>query len=139
MPIDLMHRNGRLRRFAVVGLAATAAYAGFASAMAATGLGVTAASVCAYLLAAIVSYAGHKYATFRSDGRHAIEGPRFLLSGLLGLGLAGLIPLIMCDLFGAPAVVAVAATCLLVPAVNYVVLDRFVFATALPANEAASS
>ena len=76
----------RLSRFAAIGVASTVLYAALALAFSHLGIGATGASVLAFLLAAVFSYAGHKYVTFVSGGRHAFELPRFL--ALSGAGLA---------------------------------------------------
>lgn len=123
----------RLSRFAAIGAAATLIYAVAAFCLSG-GLGITIlpaapASLAAYFIAAIFSYWGHKYVTFLSGGAHVFEAPRFLALTALGLGFAWLLPTILVDGAGLPPAVPIAVTCILVPIVNYVVLDRWVFAS----------
>lgn len=117
----------RLSRFAAVGLAATAIYAVLALVLARLGMMATGASVLAFLVAALFSYAGHKYVTFVSGGRHAFELPRFLVVGCAGLAVVSVMPAMLTDLLGFPPVVPVLLACVVIPAINYVVLGRWVF------------
>ncbi len=117
----------KLSWFAVVGLAATALYAALALLFGSFGWSAVGASVAAYVLAAAFSYAGHKFLTFMSPGSHSSELPRFVASTALGLGLATALPLVLSSWFGMPNIVPVVATCTVVPVVNFVLLDRFVF------------
>ncbi|RJT42364.1 GtrA family protein [Mesorhizobium waimense] len=121
----------RLSRFALIGIASTLVYAVCAfllSSLPGFALPATRASVAAYVIAAIFSYAGHKYVTFVSPGSHAFEAPRFFLLTALGLGFSWLLPLILVDGLGAKPVLSIAIICAAVPAFNYFVLDRWVFA-----------
>lgn len=117
----------KLSRFAVVGLAATALYAALALLFGSLGWSAVGASVAAYALAAVFSYAGHKFLTFMSQGSHASELPRFVASTSLGFGLATALPLILSGGLGLANAVSVIATCIVVPVVNFLLLDRFVF------------
>lgn len=123
----------RLSRFAAVGALATVIYAVLAFCLSG-GLGLAIlpaapASLVAYAAAAAFSYAGHKYVTFVSHGAHVFEAPRFLALTALGLGFAWLLPTILVGGAGLPPAVPIIVTCILVPVVNYVVLDRWVFAS----------
>lgn len=117
----------KLSWFAIVGLAATALYAALALLFGWFGWSAVGASVAAYALAAVFSYAGHKFLTFMSPGSHASEVPRFIASTALGLGLATVLPLVLSGWLGLPNIVPIVATCTVVPVVNFVLLDRFVF------------
>lgn len=123
----------RLSRFVTVGASATVLYAVLAFCLSG-GLGLAMlpaapASLAAYAVAAVFSYAGHKYVTFVSHGAHVFEAPRFLALTALGLGFAWLLPTILVSGFGLPPAVPIVVTCILVPVVNYVVLGRWVFAS----------
>ncbi len=122
-----------LLTFAGVGLTATVLY--FVLASTASALFQAPAAVCsvvAYLLSAILSYYGHKHLSFVSSGAHLLEAPRFVAATGLGLLLAYLIPMAV-ERVGWPHVVAYMAVCLIVPAVNFVLLKSWVFRTgALP-------
>jgi len=120
----------RLSRFAAIGASATLLYAGLALAFTGLGIAATGASVLAFLLAAVFSYGGHKYVTFVSGGRHAFELPRFLVVSAAGLAVVSVMPAVLTDMLGLPAAVPILLACIVIPAVNYVVLGRWVFAGA---------
>ena len=118
----------RLSRFVLIGIASTVLYAVLAFVFAGMeGLGATGASVLAFALAAVFSYAGHKYVTFVSDGAHRLELPRFLVLSAIGLAVVSLLPAILSGLFGLPAAIPILLACIVIPAVNYVVLGKWVF------------
>ncbi|MBN9073066.1 MAG: GtrA family protein [Rhizobiales bacterium] len=103
-----------------------------------------AASVAAYVACAVFSYWGHRRLSFASGGAHAVQVPRFVASTTLGLAVATATPL-AADAAGLAPVAGYALVCLLVPALNFVLLSRWVFRTeaasaesllpALPAGE----
>ncbi|TPJ74363.1 GtrA family protein [Mesorhizobium sp. B2-7-1] len=122
----------RLLRFLATGIGATLLYALLAAAFsAATPMKPALGSVLAYALAAIFSYAGHKYFTFVSSGAHRFEAPRFAVLTLIGLATSFALPAALSDGLGLPAQIPIALTCLLVPLVNFVVLRHWVFGKAL--------
>lgn len=117
----------KLGRFASVGVASTVLYAALGIAFShGMGLAPIAATVAAYALAAIFSYVAHRRVTFRSDRAHAAAVPRFALTTLCGFALAAGLTLIV-ERLALPYALAVAATCLVVPAFSFLVLDRIVF------------
>lgn len=119
---------GRLLRFTAVGLAAMAAYAVVVTLLLALGLRPHwLASGCAYALAAIWSYIGHRRFSFRSDRPHAVAGPRFIVVTLTGQALAIAIPALVTDLAGHPGYVATLAVCIVCPAVSFLLNNSFVF------------
>ncbi|RUW34111.1 MULTISPECIES: GtrA family protein [unclassified Mesorhizobium] len=122
-------RQHRLSRFAVIGGAATLVYALCALLLSGGGraLSATSASVIAYVIAGVFSYAGHKYFTFVSAGAHRFELPRFLLLNAMGLAIAAALPGLLTGRLGMPAAVPVLLTCVAVPLVNYIMLGRWVF------------
>lgn len=80
---------GRLLRFAVVGVVVTGSY------MLVTYAGIRYLSLTAVIsgwygcaAAIAVSYLGQKYFTFRSDGAHRIELPKFLLTCVIALAVS---------------------------------------------------
>lgn len=123
--------NWRVSRFALIGGASTLIYAACASALSGVGgrevLSPVAASIAAYGIAAVFSYAGHKYFTFVSRGAHALELPRFLALTASGLAVATAAPGILTGMLGLPPAVPILFTCIAVPVVNYVVMGRWVF------------
>lgn len=118
---------GKLGRFASVGVAATLTYAAlgllFARGFGWTPLG---ASVAAYAGASVFSYLAHRRLTFRSERAHAVALPRFAVSNATGLAIAAGLPLIG-DRLGLPVEAGLAATCVAIPLVSYLLLDRLVF------------
>jgi putative flippase GtrA len=122
-------------RFGLVGVAATAVYATLAVLlMDQQWVGFTAvqASLSAYAAAALFSYLAHKSVTFMSHGRHRTEAPRFLLLTAAGLVVAYIAPALLTDMLGLPRIVPVLITCAVIPALNLLVLDRWVFARRKP-------
>jgi putative flippase GtrA len=120
-----------LMHFGLVGIAATALYAALAIVfMNREWIGLTAvqASLAAYAAAALFSYLAHKSVTFMSRGRHRTGAPRFLLLTATGFAVAYIAPALLTGMFGLPGIVPVLVTCILVPALNLLVLDRWVFA-----------
>jgi putative flippase GtrA len=120
-----------LARFGLVGLVATILYAALATILLKWGrIGFTPveASLGAYAAAALFSYLAHKSVTFMSSGSHRLEGPRFLLLTATGFAVAYVAPALLTVKLGLPPIIPVLVTCLLIPAVNLLVLDRWVFA-----------
>ncbi|WP_292534033.1 GtrA family protein [Mesorhizobium sp.] len=120
----------RLIKFALVGIAATVLYALCACLFSSAGsryLSPATASVAAYAVAAIFSYLGHKFFTFMSAGSHQFEAPRFAALTGSGLAAAYLLPLLLVGQLGLPVAIPILLTCILIPVVNFVVLERWIF------------
>ncbi|RWM02352.1 MAG: GtrA family protein [Mesorhizobium sp.] len=137
MPVSRVpeHRFGAslklLARFGSVGIVATILYAALVAVFAGSeriGLGPVQASLAAYAAAAVFSYLAHKFFTFMSAGSHRTEAPRFLLLTATGLAVAYAAPSLLTETFGLPLFVPVLLTCLVIPALNFLMLDRWVFA-----------
>ncbi|WP_245525683.1 MULTISPECIES: GtrA family protein [unclassified Mesorhizobium] len=124
-----------LARFGLVGIAATILYAALAIAFAKwdrIGFSPVQASLAAYAAAALFSYLAHKSVTFMSSGSHRSEAPRFVLLTVTGFAVAYTAPVLLTGKLDLPPIIAVVVTCLLIPAVNLLVLDRWVFADQRP-------
>jgi putative flippase GtrA len=124
-----------LMRFGLIGIAATALYAALAIVFMNwewVGLTIVQASLAAYAAAALFSYLAHKFVTFMSRGRHRTEAPRFLLLTATGLAVAYAAPALLTGMLGLPGIVPVLVTCILIPALNLLLLDRWVFARRRP-------
>jgi len=133
----------RVSRFALIGGMATLIYVVLAFVLSGGAgpviLPAVAASIAAYAVAAVFSYSGHKYFTFVSGGAHVFEAPRFAALTALGLGISWLVPAVMADGLGLSPAWPIIVTCLVVPVLNYVVLERWVFASrSVDAGRAAS-
>ncbi|RWQ38203.1 MAG: GtrA family protein [Mesorhizobium sp.] len=127
-----------LARFGLVGIAATILYAVLATVLVKSEwIGVTPvqASLAAYAAAAVFSYLAHKSVTFMSSGSHRSEAARFLLLTAIGFGMAYAVPALMTMKLGLPPIIAILVTCLLIPAVNLLMLDRWVFAQREPGRQ----
>ncbi|RWK35975.1 GtrA family protein [Mesorhizobium sp.] len=120
-----------LARFGLVGIAATSLYAVLAIGLVKSkwiGLTPVQASLAAYAAAAVFSYLAHKSVTFMSNGSHRSEAARFVLLTATGFAVAYATPVLLTAKLGLPPIIAILVTCLLVPAVNLLMLDRWVFA-----------
>ncbi|MBZ9887238.1 GtrA family protein [Mesorhizobium ciceri] len=127
-----------LARFGMVGISATILYAALVAAFSKSQLlGFTPiqASLGAYAAATLFSYLAHKYLTFVSGRSHRTAAPRFLLLAATGFAIAYGAPALMTVKLGLPLVVPVLITCLLVPTINFFVLDRWVFADRRPGRQ----
>lgn len=114
--------------FGAVGGAATLAYGAFALLLNRwAGLPVAAASVAAYAGASVISYLGHRNLTFRSGRAHRETVLPFAGATVLGYLLALTVPTILVAGLGAAPETGIAATCILVPALSYLLLNVVVF------------
>jgi putative flippase GtrA len=120
--------SSEITRFGLVGIAATVLYATLALALTHWFFASVPASLIAYAAAATFSYLAHKSITFFSTGAHRLEAPRFVVLTAVGIAIAFAAPLILTDMLALRPIFAVLLTCLLVPVVNFVVMDRWVFA-----------
>jgi putative flippase GtrA len=128
-----------LARFGLVGIAATMLYAALAIAFARwdrIGPSPVQASLAAYAAAALFSYLAHKSVTFMSSGSHRSEVPRFILLTATGFAVAYTAPVLLTVKLGLPPIIAVLVTCLLIPAINLLVLGQWVFADRKPDRSA---
>ena len=55
------------------------------------------------------------------------ELPRFLALSGAGLAVVSILPALLTDTLGLPATVPILLACVVIPAVNYVVLGKWVF------------
>ena len=120
--------SGRIVRFGLVGIAATALYALLAYAFAylipwSAGLG----SLIAYAISAAFSYLGHRLFTFKNRDTIAGSASRFAGVNVLAYGVSAVIPWAMTDWLGYAPVVSIALVCLVIPAMNFLLLNLFVF------------
>lgn len=118
--------TARISKFAVIGLMSTGLYAMVAYWLSMAGSAVQ-ASIVAYGIAAVFSYYGHKFVTFASDGAHGVEGPRFVTLTIAGLFISWSLPFALSGRLGLSPLVPIVATCVLIPAFNYVILGKWVF------------
>lgn len=119
----------RLARFGLAGLMATFFYFvlvnGFVLIWA---LEAVTASVLAYLLAMLFSYAAQSRFTFRVTDDHGGQVARFVITSLFGLGVSYGVMVLCKDLLNFPYIVGAVAVCVLIPLANYLVFKHWVFA-----------
>ncbi len=129
----------RLTWFGVVGASSALCYAG---AMTITisefSWPPPAGNALAYLLSMSVSYFGHKILTFRSSVAHHRAVPRFLAQSAIGY-LYAAVAVHAGGMLRWPYGVAIGFVTLSLPVLNFVVLDRFVFAAGAGAAAGAGS
>lgn len=117
-----------LLRFGAVGATATLLYLSAAlSFKAEITTNATVASLMAYGCAAMFSYASHRGFTFASAQSHGVGLPRFLITTVVGATLASLLPLMIHDILGFPALYAFVAVCMIIPLTNLMLLRFWVF------------
>lgn len=128
--MDSRERLKLVSRFVLVGGAATAFYAVLALGLDRL-IGRVASqatiSLAAYLLAAGFSYLAHRIFTFASNGDHRFEVPRFALVTISGATISFALPVLLQSWFELPMLVPVIAVCTIIPLINFLVLERWVF------------
>ena len=122
----------RVARFAVVGLAATAAHVSVGLLLA-EHFGLTAlwANFCAFATAVLVSYFGNLVWTFDMASAGLGRLPRFIVLALCGLGANQAIVFAAVDLAGWSYRMALVVVVLVIPALTYIANSRWVFRSAL--------
>ena len=119
-----------ISRFALVGIASTLIYALIAS-----GLGVlygaasnqATLSFLSYAVAAAFSYSAHRYFTFASNGAYRLEIPRFVVVTITGAAISYALPLVAESWLKLPMSASILGVCIVIPAVNFIALNRWVF------------
>ncbi len=123
----------RLLRFALSGVAATALYAIFVVILLAyTSIRPDLVSAISYLLAVVFSYVLQSRFTFRSNEDSPRQIGTFLAVSLVGLSISYAMMWIFHLWLGFSAFGVAIAICIIIPAVNYIVLKRIVFTTVTP-------
>ncbi|MGX5848111.1 GtrA family protein [Mesorhizobium sp. PL10] len=123
----------RILRFAAIGGVSTLIYAVLTLALSARhgfGMPATVASIAGYGAGAVFSYCGHRFVTFMSDGAVGFEVVRFACATAIGFLLSVGLAVILADVAGLPPLVPVAIASVLVPALNFIILRKFVFVAA---------
>ena len=123
-----MSRLRRLGWFGAIGGAATLGYAMMAWTLTEKfGWWPAVASALAYACCGLFTYVSHKFLTFRSKSPVGDEMARFALVTLLGYAQAFAIPLVLTQWRHWDATFSIAIVCIVCPALNYVLLNMFVF------------
>ncbi|PBC08474.1 GtrA family protein [Mesorhizobium sp. WSM3859] len=127
--------SARILRFAAIGGVSTLIYAVLTLALSdrhSLGIPVTIASMAGYGAGAVFSYCGHRFVTFMSDGAVGFEIPRFAVATAIGFLFSLALAAVLTDVAGLSPSVPVALSSILVPALNFVLLRKFVFVAASP-------
>jgi putative flippase GtrA len=131
------HVFARLVRFGIVGLLAALVYAAVTALLVSRyGVAPLTASLAGYAAALPFSFLGHRGFSFRSEGRAASEAPRFLVGQAINLTVTVL------AMRGATAALhvsylwGVAATIVLAPLANFLLMHFWVFGRANPTDPA---
>ena len=125
--------SARILRFVAIGGVSTLIYGVLTLALSdrhGLGLPATFAAMGGYGAGAVFSYCGHRFVTFMSDGAVGFEIPRFAVANAIGFLLSFALAAVLTDLAGLSLSVPVALSCVLVPALNFVILRKFVFVAA---------
>ena len=86
-----------------------------------------AASAFAYALCSLSSFASHRIFTFKSSAPVQGEISRYAATTALGYSLAILLPLVMTQWLGLDPRIAIILVCVTTSALNFVMLNLFVF------------
>jgi putative flippase GtrA len=123
------HLLARAIRFGCVGVASGLVY-GAVTALLVSGFGVApvAASVAGYCISVPVSFLGHRGFSFRSHGRWTAEALRFAVTQALNIGVTVLAMRGATADFHVSYLWGVAATVVLVPVANFLLMNFWVFA-----------
>jgi putative flippase GtrA len=125
---DLIHEAGRIIRFGIVGIAATAVYASSAFlAIEALHVPPVRGSVIAQLAATGVSYFGHTLYSFRVKLDHRTYLWRFVLIAAVAFAVNVAVTWLLAEALGLSYRVTIAAVTILIPIVNYVCNRFWVF------------
>jgi putative flippase GtrA len=122
----------KLTRYVVVGSTAALAYLAIAFHLEHQhNFSPAASGVSAYLILAPLTYLGHRRHTFASTNKGFAEPARFAVWALVSLLLAGLIPLTFATAFRGPTWVGNLVVCAIIPILNFLVMNQWVFPTIL--------
>ncbi|QSX31181.1 GtrA family protein [Shewanella cyperi] len=85
------------------------------------------ANLLAFCCAVLFSYTGHYHWTFLSNGRHAVQLPKFLLLAVMGLLLNQLLVFGLNGYLGLPYRLVLLVIVLVMPLLSFVLSRRLVF------------
>lgn len=118
----------RFIRFCLVGVPVTASYAavGYVG-IEWLGLPILAANLLGCAASISVSYVGQKYFTFRSDGKHQVELPKFLVTCVVAI-FASSICMTAITRTGVDYRIALVVSAGVIAVANFTVMNLWVFA-----------
>jgi len=114
-------------RFAIVGGASTLLYVALTVVLTRADIPLAEASLVSYVACGLVSFLGHRAFTFASRGSWAVEAARFAALNFAGVIASSAAPIVFTDRLGLPPIYAIAVTCAVAPAVNYLAMRALVF------------
>lgn len=121
----------RICSFGIIGAGATLLYAVVALTMVrAGGFSAALASLAGCVASACWSYGLNKVVTFRSRDRHRVAVPKFAVTVVIAFGVSMLIPFVMTDLLAWRMEWSILLAVVVVPPLNFLMLNGFVFAGA---------
>lgn len=110
----------QLRRFVVVGVAATATHVAVALlCIELLGLGVQAGTFLAFSCALVLSYLLNRAWTYQAEGRHRRQLPRFVLVSFAGYGLNAAIMALVTEMLGRHYLMGVAVVVTVIPLLSF--------------------
>lgn len=118
----------KILRFLLIGGAAALGYFGIATFLKFLGMPIFVAGSFAFLIMLPFSYMGHRLFTFGSERDVLPELQKFALSAAMGAMLSGAIPYLSVSRFHLPVMAGFSCACILVPTLNYLLLNLWVFA-----------
>ena len=119
--------SGEILRFAIVGGASTLLYVALTVVLTRATIPLAKASLISYVVCGVISFLCHRAFTFASHGFWAVEAARFAALNFAGVIASSAAPIVFTDRFGLPSIYAIAVTCAVAPAVNYLAMRAFVF------------
>ncbi len=119
----------RIVRFGIAGLGATVFYFVLTTALASgTGLQPASASIGAYLVALILSYLLQSRFAFRVSDDSAAQITRFIVTAIIGLAVSYGVMALATEVLDLHYIIGAIGVCILIPAINFVIFSRWVFA-----------
>ncbi|MDH3768897.1 MAG: GtrA family protein [Gammaproteobacteria bacterium] len=86
-------------------------------------------SISAFALNLPISYLGHRYGTFQAEGSHRLQARRFTLAMTVSFTVSTISIVVIVNVMSKHYALALLATAVLVPMINFVVLKQWVFAS----------
>lgn len=111
-----------------VGLIATSIYFSLGFAIVHTfNIPTAPASSIAFICSTTFSYFAQKNISFRSKNQHRYSAPRFMFSAFIGLVISFVLPLVLVNLFNAPAFTGFLGVAVVVTIISYTLQKYWVF------------
>jgi putative flippase GtrA len=123
--------RGRVCRYLVVGGATAFLFLAVSNTLTLlAGVEVFTSATVAFIACLLPAYIGHRRYTFMSKGNVKLETFKFAISNVLGLGITAATVVFLNESFSPHPAITFAVTSVLVPALNFLILNFFVFVRA---------